>query len=73
MLEREAFEVERLWEFNRASVPGWWLNGKILKRRHFSRFQLKVLDWMIWLIRRVDRFLPWSGISLIAIARRPAE
>ena len=26
---------------------------------------------MIWLIRRIDRLLPWPGVSLIAVARRP--
>ena len=63
----------RLLDFNRISTPGWWLNGKLLKRERFSRFQLKLLDWMIWLIRRVDRFFPWPGLSLIAVARRPGE
>jgi len=73
VLEREGFEVERILDFNRVSVPGWWFNGKILKRRHFGRLQLKLLDWMIWLIRRIDRFFPWQGLSLIAIARRKSE
>ncbi len=72
-LEREGFGVDRIFEFNRVSVPGWWLNGKLLRRKHFSRVQLKLLDWMIWLIRRVDRFFPWRGLSLIAIGRRPEE
>ena len=72
-LERDGFEIEQIFEFNRVSVPGWWLSGKVLRRRHLSRFQLKMLDWLIWLIRRIDRFFPWHGISLIAIARRPAE
>jgi glycosyltransferase involved in cell wall biosynthesis len=72
-LERQGFEIEQIFEFNRVSVPGWWLNGKLLRRRHFSRFQLKVLDWMIWLIRKIDHLFPWRGMSLIAIARRPGE
>jgi glycosyltransferase involved in cell wall biosynthesis len=70
--EKEGFQIERTFDFNRTSVPGWWLNGKLLRRRHFSRFQLKVLDWLIWLVRRIDRFLPWHGASLIVLARRPA-
>ena len=70
-LATAGFEIERLFGFNRASRPGWWLNGKVLKRERFSRIQLKTLDWMIWLVRRVDRALPWGGLSLIAIARRP--
>jgi SAM-dependent methyltransferase len=43
-LERAGFEVERIFDFNRFSVPGWWLNGKILQRKTFSRLQLKVLQ-----------------------------
>ncbi|UCE86260.1 MAG: glycosyltransferase [Deltaproteobacteria bacterium] len=70
-LEKEGFELERMFDFNRASVPGWWLNGKLLRRQHFSRIQLKSLDWLIWLFRRIDRWLPWRGASLIALARRP--
>jgi SAM-dependent methyltransferase len=70
-LESAGFEVERIFGFNRASRPGWWWNGTVLKREHFSRVQLKILDWMIWLIRRIDHLLPWPGVSLIAVARRP--
>jgi hypothetical protein len=67
------FEVQRILRFNRVSVPGWWFNGKVLERRHFGRLQLKLLDWMIWLIRRIDRLFPWQGLSLIAVARRTGE
>jgi SAM-dependent methyltransferase len=70
-LEGAGFDVERIFGFNRASRPGWWLNGTLLERERFSRIQLKILDWMIWLIRRIDRMLPWPGVSLIAVARRP--
>ena len=47
------------------------MNGTVLKREHFSRVQLKILDWMMWLVRRIDHLLPWPGVSLIAVARRP--
>ena len=64
------FEIEVLSDFNRSGVPGWLLNGKILKRRHFSRAQLKIFNVLVPLIRRVDRVFPWSGLGLIAVARR---
>ena len=70
---REAgFEVGRILDFNRATVPGWFLNAVLMRRKHFSRLQLKVLESLMWLVRRVDRFLPWPGVSLIALLRRPA-
>jgi glycosyltransferase involved in cell wall biosynthesis/phospholipid N-methyltransferase len=69
-LQRTGFTVELWQQFNRASVPAWWLNGKVLRRRNFSRVQLKGLDWMVPLLRGLDRLLPWPGLGLIAVARR---
>jgi glycosyltransferase involved in cell wall biosynthesis len=64
------FVVERTLHFNRISRPGWWWNGKVLKRRTIGRFQLKLFDRMVWLFRRIDAKLPWAPTSLIAIGRR---
>jgi len=70
-LEAEGFVVEQLFDFNRVTTPAWWVNGKLLKRRHFSKAQLKVVNSLTWLFRRVERVLPWQGVSLIAVARHP--
>jgi len=67
-LERAGFRVEKVFDFNRFSVPGWWFNGKVLRRRTFSRVQLKVLQMTMPMLRRLDRILPWGGLSLIAVA-----
>jgi glycosyltransferase involved in cell wall biosynthesis len=67
------FDVETILRFNRASLPGWWLNGNILKRRTISRLQLRNFDRMVWLLRRVDACLPWSQTSLIGIGRPRKE
>ena len=73
-LERQlvdaGFTVERIFDFNRTTVPAWWVNGKVLKRRVFSRVQLKFFDMSMPIVRRIDRLWPWSGQSLIALARR---
>ncbi|MCH7666270.1 MAG: glycosyltransferase [Acidobacteria bacterium] len=69
-LESCGFEVEHMQSFNKASVPGWFWNGKILRRRGFSRVQLKLFDWLVPILRRIDRLLPWQGLGLIAVARR---
>jgi len=77
MLARElataGFELVEERFFNRAAVPGWWWNGKVLHRRTFSRVQLKIFDLAVPLLRLVDRFLPWNGLGLVAIARRVEE
>jgi SAM-dependent methyltransferase len=66
-LARAGFGVEKMFDMNRVSVPGWWLKSKLLRRKKFSRLQLKALDTMIPLLKRLDRGWPWSGLSLIAI------
>jgi hypothetical protein len=71
-LTAAGFEVERVFDFNRVSVPGWWLNGRVLRRRKFSRLQLKLLDTAMPLLRRLDRLWPWKGLSLIAVGVKRA-
>ena len=70
-LEATGFQVQELFSFNRVPVLGWYVNGRLLNKKHFSRFQLKIFDSLVWLWKRIDRFLPWPGISLIAIAQKP--
>ncbi len=71
-LEKAGFHVDSLRDFNRFSVPGWFVNGNILRRRSFSKVQLKVLELGMPVVRRVDRMLPWGGLSLIAVGVKPA-
>ena len=66
-LASAGFRAEDLFDFNRVLVPGWWFNGKILRRKRFSRLQLKLLNSSIPVLRRIDRMWPWSGLSLIGI------
>jgi hypothetical protein len=42
-----------------------------MKRSRINRFQLKMFDHLVWLWRRVDRFIPWKPTSLIVIANKP--
>ncbi len=70
-LTTTGFEIEHLTSFNRFSVPGWWWNGKILRKRSFSRIQLKLLNALVPILSRLDPLVPWQGLGLITIARRP--
>ena len=69
-LRGTGFEIERFQDFNHFAIPGWFLNGKILKRRSFSRFQLKVFTMLVPLVRRLDPVVPGRGLGIIAVARR---
>ena len=72
-LEATGFTVERLTGFNHVSAPGWYLNGKILKRRHLSRGQLKMFDMAVPLLRRLDHLSPLPPLGLVAVARKGAR
>jgi glycosyltransferase involved in cell wall biosynthesis len=69
-MQAAGFEVERVLHFNRITRPGWFLNGRVLKRTHFSRFQLWIFDRLVWLWKRLDPLLPWRSVSIIAVGRK---
>jgi glycosyltransferase involved in cell wall biosynthesis len=64
-------EVEAVFPFNRIGLPAWLLNGKLLRRRHFGLFQVKLLNLLVPLFRLLDPFLPWPSLSLVLVARKP--
>jgi SAM-dependent methyltransferase len=71
VLESAGFDVEQVRQFNRAGAPPWWAYSKVLGSKGINKLVLKLFDKSVWLWRRVDRILPWSALSLIAVARRP--
>ena len=66
-MQQAGFQVERTLAFNRITRPGWRLNGQLLRRQTFSRFQLGLFDVLTPVWRRIDRLLPWPAVSIIAI------
>jgi glycosyltransferase involved in cell wall biosynthesis len=70
LVKKAGFKLEKTWEFNRVSVPGWIWNGKCLHRRTFSRLQLKIFDSFVWLWKLIDPYLPWPGQSIIIVAKK---
>jgi glycosyltransferase involved in cell wall biosynthesis len=61
------FEVQQIVSFNRVGTPAWWLNGKVLRRRHFGLVQIMALNALTPLFRKVDSALPFPPLSLIAV------
>lgn len=70
-LEAAGFTVTKIEDFNRFGVPGWWWNGKVLRRRRFGRLQLKIFNGLVPILRRIDRYLPTPGLGLLAVATKP--
>ena len=58
--------------FNLAGIPGWWLAGRVLRRRLIPAASLRWYDALVPLFR-LERLLPWRiGQSLIAIGEAAA-
>jgi glycosyltransferase involved in cell wall biosynthesis len=71
LVAKAGFSLETLLEFNRIGVIAWWLNGKLLRRRTFGLWQIKILNLLTPLFRLLDNFLPLPPLSLIAVLRKP--
>jgi len=68
--QQAGFRIEKLLKFNRAGVPAWWLNGKILRRTTFGTVQIRVLNVLTPIFRLIDAFLPFPPLSIIAVFRK---
>ena len=66
------FTLEDCRFLNKPGVFGWYVNGRILRRRVLPRGQLSLFKLMLPLLRREETRPPDYGMSLLAIARKPA-
>ena len=69
-LEEAGFALEDCRFVNRIGMVGWFINGRILRRRVLPRSQLKIFKLFLPLLKREESNPPRSGMSLLAIARR---
>jgi len=71
-LRGAGFRLRHLEYFNLAGVPGWWVAGRLLRRRLIPTGALRWYEALVPLFR-LERLLPWRiGQSLIAIGEVPA-
>jgi 2-polyprenyl-3-methyl-5-hydroxy-6-metoxy-1,4-benzoquinol methylase len=64
------FTVEDCRFLNRPGILGWYVNGKILRRRVLPAGQLAAFRLMLPLLKREESNPPPVGMSLLAIARK---
>jgi glycosyltransferase involved in cell wall biosynthesis len=69
-LQQAGFTVDVSKFFNGIGIPGWYVNSCILKRTAVPRFQARLNDLLVPLLRLEKHFtLPW-GMSLLAVGRK---
>ncbi|HTO75522.1 MAG TPA: glycosyltransferase [Thermoanaerobaculia bacterium] len=70
-LAAAGFRVEDCRFVNRPGVVGWWINGRILRRRILPKGQLRAFQLAMPFLRREEKSPPRYGMSLLAIASKP--
>jgi hypothetical protein len=51
--------------FNRISKLAWYVNGRLFRKKAFSRFQMTIRNLLIPAVKKFDRLLPWPSLDLI--------
>ncbi len=72
LLNGAGLDIEHLGGFNRLGAVGWWFNSVLFRRRHLARFQVRLYDRLVPVIRRLEPLLPLPGLSLLVVARKGA-
>lgn len=71
VLEQNGFEVEALQWMNLVGIPGWVLNGHVLKRRVLPPLQLRLYDRLAPTLASLESKVKLPvGLSLLAVGRR---
>ncbi len=72
-LEAAGFAVERMRYFNRFAAAGWYLNGRIFRRKNLPPLQLSFYNLLIPFFKIEGLFPLPFGTSLIVVAEKPKE
>jgi SAM-dependent methyltransferase len=71
-IENAGYHVEYCRYLNLLGILGWWLNGKILKRKIIPKSQMLLYDRIVSFSQHVEKFLPKPiGLSLFCAATKP--
>jgi len=73
LFENLDYEIEELFTLNKIGVLGWWFRGKVTQQEAIGRFGLKMFNLLVPLFKLIDPVLPWKGLSLVIVARKPGS
>ena len=71
-LKEANFRLVRFKNFNFLGIWGWWVNSCLLKRTSMGRWQLKIYDTLVPLLRLMEKLLPLPGSLPDLHCRTPA-
>jgi len=71
LLEENGFVIEKMRYMNALGAVGWWVNGRILKRKILPKRQLGLMDWLLPYVKLEYKLNPPVGLSVLAVAKKP--
>jgi glycosyltransferase involved in cell wall biosynthesis len=71
ILEKAGFQMERIKYLNFLGAIGWFINGKILRRKLLPSRQVRTFDWLLFLLKIEAWISPPFGLSVMAVAKKP--
>ena len=72
-LRAAGFEIEDVSYQNRIAKLAWWLNSRVFHRSAMPAAQSTLFDFFVPLWKSLEGPHPSTGLSLIAIARKPGQ
>jgi glycosyltransferase involved in cell wall biosynthesis len=73
LLTAHGFAVENVEAFNKVALLPWWAYARVFHVGSLGKPVLKIFDKLVWLLRRLDKLIPWPGLSLLVVGRKPVS
>jgi hypothetical protein len=73
LFTNNGYKIEECFTLNKIGVLGWWYRGKVAKQQAIGRAGLKAFNMLVPIFKLIDPLLPWKGLSLVVVARKPGK
>jgi 2-polyprenyl-3-methyl-5-hydroxy-6-metoxy-1,4-benzoquinol methylase len=71
LLAKNGFRVEKCRYMNLIGAFGWFIRGKILKKKRLNAGQAQLFDRLVPVIAKIEKIIPVQlGLSLVCICRK---
>jgi glycosyltransferase involved in cell wall biosynthesis len=71
MMTAHGLQVESVHQLAKTGSIAWRVFGKLGGQKQISKLWLKLFDKTVWFLRRAETLMPWSGLSIIVVGRKP--
>ena len=71
LLSDAGFRIRHKRYLNALGVPGWWVNGRIFKRKRMPTRQVRLFDRLVPLLKYEEFWSPPFGLSALVVGEKP--